>query len=152
MERRTEDELIEHLLANSILDEETGCVLWQGSVAGKGYGVTCWQAKQVYIHRIVYQFMHLNEEMKVIRHSCDTPNCWRIDHLFNGTTQDNVDDKINKKRHVFGSASHNASFRESQIIEIRNSPLNLYQLGEIYKVTPSTIHYIRARKTWKHVE
>lgn len=41
--------------------------------------------------------------------------------------------------------------KEGQITEIRNSNLNLYQLAEKYKVTPSTIHYIRAKKTWKHV-
>lgn len=148
---RTQDQLIDHLLSRSIYDESTGCILWQGSVAGKGYGVTCWQSKQVYIHRIAYQFEYPNEEIEVIRHTCDTPNCWNIEHLRNGSTQDNVDDKVNKRRHIYGSDNYNAKFTEDDIRVIRSSELNLYELAVQYDVSPSNIHYIRSFKTWKHV-
>lgn len=151
MNTRTEDELIDHLLVNSIVDSETGCILWQGCVAGRGYGVTCWQGKQVYVHRIAYQFEYPNEILNVVRHTCDIPNCWKIEHLVNGTTLDNVLDKVAKGRQPRGSLMHNAAFTEEQILEIRSSPLNLYQLADLYSVTPSNIHYIRVRKTWKHV-
>jgi hypothetical protein len=151
MPRRTQDELIDHLLTRSVFDEKTGCLLWQGPIAGKGYGVTCWQGKQVYIHRIAYHFEYPDEAIDVIRHTCDTPNCWRIEHLVNGTTAENRADMLNKRRHAHGSGIANAAFKDSQIIEIRESSMNLYQLAFIHKVTPSTIHYIRTRKTWKHV-
>ena len=149
---RTEEELIEHLLENSIVDEETDCILWQGSVSGQmGYGVTCWEGRQVYIHRWAYQIAHPDEVIEVIRHSCDRPRCWNLDHLLNGTVQDNTNDKIERGRLIRGSKNYNARFTEAQIVEIRNSPLNLYQLAAIYDVSPPTIHYIKARKTWKHV-
>jgi hypothetical protein len=151
MQQRTEEELIDHIFANSFYDEETGCYLWQGCVAGEGYGVTCWESKQVYIHRIIYQFDNPNEIINVIRHTCDTPNCWCPDHLRNGTTQDNVNDKVLKGRHIFGSANYNARFTENDIRIIRGSELNIYQLAKAYDVTPSNIHYIRTYKTWRHV-
>lgn len=143
--------MIEHLFACTEIDHDSGCFLWQGCVAGRGYGVTCWEGKQVYVHRLAYKFEKPDEKLDVIRHTCDTPNCWRVHHLVNGTTQDNVDDKVIKGRHIFGSNNYNARFTENQIVEIRASNLNLYELGDLYNVTPSTIHYIRARKTWKHV-
>lgn len=149
--QRTQDELIEHLLSNSIVNEDTGCILWQGCVAGKGYGVTCWQGKQVYVHRIAFLFEYPNEKIDVIRHTCDTPNCWRIDHLVNGTIQENIDDMVTKNRHMHGSNHYKTRFTDSQILEIRNSALNLYQLAMKYDVTPSNIFYIRKRKTWKHI-
>jgi hypothetical protein len=149
--KRTLEQLIDHLISRSVYDEETGCILWIGPVAGKGYGVTSYQSKQVYIHRIAYQFENPTEKLNVIRHTCDTPNCWNINHLRNGTTQDNVDDKVQKRRHVFGKDNYNTIFTEDDIKEIRSNPLNLYRMAEKYKVTPSTIFYIRKRKTWKHV-
>jgi len=146
---RTQEELIEHLLENSVYDESSGCILWQGCTAGNG--VTCWQGKQVYIHRLAYHFEHPEEKLDVIRHTCDTPNCWNLEHLRNGTTLDNVLDKVIKGRQPRGSAMHNAAFTEDDIVDIRNSPLNLYELGDKYAVNPVTIFYIRKRKTWKHV-
>lgn len=151
MIQRTWQELVDHLMENSIYDEDSGCLLWMGCTAGRGYGVTCWQGKQVYVHRIAYKFEYPDEKIDVIRHTCDTPNCWRIEHLCNGTTLDNISDKINKGRQPIGAQVHNAAFHDDQIREIRASPLNLYELAAVYKVTPSTIHYIRARKTWKHI-
>lgn len=151
MRTRTAEELIDHLLANSIYDEDTGCVLWLGCTAGKGYGVTCFESKQVYIHRFAYWYEHPDEEIDTVRHSCDTPACWRIEHLTNGTRLENVQDMVIKKRHMHGGNNYNTTLDESKIVDIRNSNLNLYELGNLYNVTPSTIHYIKTRKTWKHV-
>ena len=149
--KRTLDELIDHLLDNSIVDEVTGCILWQGCTAGKGYGVIHFEGRQMYIHRLAYSIEYPNEKLDVIRHSCDTPNCWRIEHLFNGSTQDNVDDKVLKKRHIFGKDNYNSHLTEQDIKDIRSSSLNLYRLAEKYNVTASNIYYIRTKKTWRHV-
>lgn len=148
---RTLDELIEHFFEYSMIDYETGCFLWQGARAGRGYGVTSWQSKQVYVHRMAYHFEHPNEVLNVIRHTCDIPNCWRVSHLVNGTTLENIQDKVAKGRQPRGSSMHNARFTEAQILEIRASPLNLYEIAKVYNTNPSTIHYIRVRKTWKHI-
>lgn len=61
--------------------------------AGEGYGVICYQGKQIYIHRLIYEYV-FGELPNIIRHSCDTPNCWNPDHLHDGTHADNVADKV----------------------------------------------------------
>ena len=127
------------------------CILWQGPRAGRGYGVISWQGKQVYIHRLIFQLHNPEAILDVVRHTCDTPNCWDIDHLINGTTADNVDDKVTKLRHVFGSQYNNVKFTEDDIRAIRASDKNIYTLAGEYSVSPSNIHYIRSRKTWKHI-
>lgn len=149
--KRTKEQLIDHLYKMSTFRATTNCLLWNGCKAGRGYGVIGWEGKQAYIHRVVYQLEHPNEVLDVVRHTCDTPNCWNIEHLINGTTAENIADKVSKKRHIYGSEIHNSALTEDDVLKIRSSPLNLYQLANLYKVTPSTIHYVRARKTWKHV-
>lgn len=151
MRTRTAEELMGHILEHSFVDEETGCYVWSGCVAGKGYGVTCFESRQVYVHRFTYQFYNPDEVIDVVRHTCDNPACANIDHLRNGTTQDNVDDKVSKGRHIFGSRNYNAALTEDQIREIRSSDLINARLAEKYNVNTATIHYIRVNKTWRHV-
>lgn len=144
------DDLAHKLWAKS---EEVGeCILWNGGKSGQmGYGVTWFNGKQVYIHRLIYHIHNPDAILDVVRHTCDVPNCWNIDHLINGTTADNVQDKMDKMRHLFGSKCYNAKFTDQDIKDIRASELNLYQLAKQYNVTASNIYYIRVRKTWTHV-
>ena len=132
--------------------EAGACILWYGPRSGQmGYGVISWQAKQVYIHRLIFQLHNPDAILDVVRHTCDTPNCWNIDHLINGTTADITQDKVNKLRHVFGVRNYNAKFTDDDIRAVRASDKTIYQLAHEYNVSPSNIHYIRARKTWKHI-
>jgi len=152
VDARSQEEMVEHLFAHSILDEATGCILWQGCKAGKGYGVTCWQGKQVYVHKLAYKFEYPDEIQNVVRHTCDTSSCWRLDHLINGTTQDNIDDMLTKHRHMHGSNHYNTIFTEEDIKLIRASTLENIEVARIYGVNNATIHYIRKGKTWTHVQ
>src|SRR6267154_5593390 len=111
------DDLAHRLWDKSLQVDD--CILWLGSASGKGYGVISWMGRQAYIHRLIYHFHNPNEILDVIRHTCDTPNCWHIDHLRNGTTADNVADKIAKARHIFGTQSYNSHLTEKDIIAIR---------------------------------
>lgn len=149
----TEEEV--ELLAQRLWDQSQyhgDCILWFGPCAGKGYGVISWQAKQVYIHRLVFQLHNPDAILDVVRHTCDTLNCWNIDHLLNGTTAENVQDKVDKLRHIFGENNYNAKFTNDDIREIRNSNDSGVSLAARFDVTPSTISYIRSGKTWKHVK
>lgn len=151
MKTRSAEEMIDHLIANSIKDEN-GCILWLGCVAGKGYGVVCWQGHQVYIHRLAYQLEHPDETIDVIRHSCDVPNCWNMDHLHNGTTQDNIDDMIAKGRHHHGETTHNSVLTDDLVRYIRASTLTGTRLAIELNIDPATISYARRGKTWTHVQ
>lgn len=72
-------------------------------------------------NRYSYQLAHpeitLDAE-NIICHTCDNPPCVNPDHLFLGTTQDNVTDKINKERHSWGEKHSNCKVSDNSIYEM----------------------------------
>lgn len=121
---------------------ESGCWEWQGSRSKQGYG----QINRIMlskhpttIHRLSWQ-IHYGEipEGMCVLHGCDNPPCWKPEHLFLGTHQDNTDDKIQKGRmrhgHLYGD-NHPA----------RKSPVYLKRGLDHpgHKLTPETVRDIR---------
>lgn len=80
--------------------EVKSCKLWLGAKNRKGYGQKRIDGRLWIVSRLTYTLEHgdIPYGMHVL-HTCDTPACWEITHLFLGTNQDNVDDKMVKKRH-----------------------------------------------------
>ncbi len=78
-----------------------GCWLWQGAVNTTGYGMACWAngEKNIVAHRLVYQMVKgpVPEGIEVC-HTCDVPRCCNPEHLFLGTHQDNMQDRVRKGR------------------------------------------------------
>lgn len=90
------------ILDGSYLDEDTGCFIWAGRVAGTmDYGYMRCDSRDYYIHRLVYERMICPELPEIVRHICDTPRCWNPKHLVGGSQQDNIDDMIAKGRAWF---------------------------------------------------
>jgi hypothetical protein len=84
------------------LDPATGCYLWQGSTDNHGYGqlsVGGRKGRPRKAHRITWELARgpIPAGMNVL-HTCDTPACVRIGHLFLGTQADNVADMDKKGR------------------------------------------------------
>jgi len=147
---RTFNEVLAVILESSYYNPDTGCYLWKGRTAGEGYGVICWQGKQVYIHRLIYTHI-AEEEPRILRHTCDIPNCWNPVHLLNGTHADNIADKVAKRRHYSNNVHCNAKLTVSQVLAIRDSDLSPVKLAVQYGISRSVIHSILKRETWKHV-
>jgi hypothetical protein len=78
---------------------EEGCWLWTAGHDGSGYGSLKISGKQIKAHRISYTLANgaIPDGLWVL-HKCDTPRCVRPDHLFIGTSKDNVQDMIKKRR------------------------------------------------------
>lgn len=76
----------------------TGCWLWAGSWDKHKYGRV---SGTVTAHRFFYAYFNgpITNGLHVL-HKCDTPACVNPDHLFLGTHQDNMADKMKKKRHL----------------------------------------------------
>jgi hypothetical protein len=70
-----------------------GCWEWQGWRDQDGYG----QFDKMRTHRVAWLAVH-QDAPPVVRHTCDNPPCVRPSHLLGGTTQDNVDDKMQRGR------------------------------------------------------
>ena len=61
----------------------------------------------ILMHRLCYEFIHnirLVPE-QIICHTCDTPACINPRHLFLGTHEDNVADKVSKNRQAKGKTN-----------------------------------------------
>ena len=74
------------------------CDLWEGYTNDRGYPQFKIGKRTVYAHRLVWMQDHGHTDL-FICHTCDTPNCIAIDHLFAGTAADNIADMVAKGRH-----------------------------------------------------
>jgi len=81
------------------LEKLDSCWIWKGLFV-KGYGVLFFK-KNIKAHRFSY-LIHKGELMKglLICHTCDNPSCVNPEHLYQGTYQDNMDDKITRNRYI----------------------------------------------------
>lgn len=89
--------------AKWIAEPNTGCFLWTSSLRSSGYGELWVKRGGQAAHRLAYEH-HVGPIPPglCVLHRCDTPACVNPEHLFVGTNQDNVDDKMRKGRHKHG--------------------------------------------------
>lgn len=143
------------------VDKSGNCWEWTAYRDGLGYGFfrmtpaePMWRA-----HRAAWTLVNgpIPEGM-VVCHRCDNPPCVRIDHLFLGTNQDNVDDRVAKGRSSrqvphFGEASPNAKLTAAQVYEIRRryaaGGVGQRELGEKFGISQTHIGRIVRGTRWK---
>jgi hypothetical protein len=151
---------ITHNLIDVIVRQELGACLEKfGSHIGERY--------RVMIGRKQYQVSRLILEAKLKRpltigmlscHSCDNPSCLEPNHLFEGTTSDNMTDKVTKGRCCkemirsrSGSGNSNSKLTVDRVQEIRTSSESYQWLATKFGVNKSCIQKIRNGLTWKHL-
>jgi hypothetical protein len=76
------------------------CILWQGAVNNKGYGLLNVNGRVALVHRIAFKLANPQRRIDrmLILHRCDVRRCINPAHLFAGTPQDNSDDMHRKGR------------------------------------------------------
>ena len=140
-----------------IVDEETGCFNWIAATMIKGYGVININKKTTLAHRFAYEYYVGPINNLHVLHLCDNRKCVNYNHLFLGTNQDNVDDKVNKNRHNYGQKVWNHKLSEDEVIQIKKELQHYYRgqckdLAHFYKVDPRYISAIKCGETWSHVK
>lgn len=103
---------------------ENGC--WECISHAKdkdGYTRVWFDGKNDKLHRVIYKITHgdINSDV-IIRHKCDNPSCFNVEHLEAGTHQDNISDKVNRGRVPKGESHVNFGKKLSQ--ETRNRQSN----------------------------
>lgn len=74
------------------------CWPWRGSKKANGYG-QIWNKKPTYAHRLSWEIHKGPIPYKqYVLHTCDNPECTNPNHLFLGSQDDNMKDKIKKHR------------------------------------------------------
>lgn len=145
----------ERLYARLVIGGPDECWVWAGGTSQKGYGkMRCVPGGNYqYTHRVSWAVHNgpIPDGLHVLHH-CDNPPCCNPNHLFLGTNDDNVADKMSKNRHYAGESSPVAKLSESDVLEIRKiGREQVASVAKRYKVDPSTIYSIINRRTWKHV-
>ena len=76
------------------------CWEWQAAKDNNGYGMFKIQGEYLKASRIAYQIINgeISDKDIHVLHKCDNPTCINPDHLFTGTHQDNMMDKMRKGR------------------------------------------------------
>lgn len=135
------------------------CWLWTGAINQAGYGNFYIKGKYVSAHRARWFLKHRHFSAEQILHKCDTPNCIRISHLFEGTQLDNIRDMDAKGRRMTqsrqGEQHHKAKLTNDDVRRIRRlreQRLPFKQIVAQYPVCLGTIEYIVYGKGWTHID
>ena len=155
-----------------ITDEPDACWEWHGRLDEHGYGLAYPNGKAggaEAAHRMAYRMTKgpIGDSL-LICHTCDNPPCVRPDHLFQGTHNDNAQDRIAKGRSrsgppLCGSSNGRSKLTEAQVVEIRRlhalrrgrsgarGEYTVKQLALRFRVSRQTIVHIVTRRQWRHV-
>lgn len=131
-----------------------GCIVWNGTKAGVGYGVLSINKRNYYVHRLSYRMFkgHIPNNMFVCHH-CDNPSCYNPDHLFLGTPQDNVKDMIAKGRSNFvpkGVFKGKRFYSKDQYLEMRKMKdmgLSNKDIRQTFNISAAQLYRILTNKT-----
>jgi hypothetical protein len=154
---------MEKLLANSILDETTGCRIWQGCIGTKGYGHikradSGRHGKVWRTHRLMWTLVNGDIPTgALLLHSCHNPACINIEHLRLGDNQENMNDMkaAGRQNKCKGSGHGESKLTETiikEIFELYSQGYSLRRLGCRYGVTFGTIWKVLKGRTWVHVD
>ena len=140
----------------SKVNKTDSCWLWTAGTERRGYGHYWLNGKTIKAHRYSYSLTNgpIPSNM-VICHTCDNPSCVNPDHLFLGTTLDNIQDRQSKNRQAKGSKSSKSKLNATQVLEIRNlyatTNTTCKELANKYNVSDNAIRLIIVRRNWKHI-
>lgn len=140
----------------TIINENTGCIEWQGATNNHGYGQIRKNGAIFYVHRVMFENAHGRSIIKDahLMHSCDNPKCCNPAHLSEGSAKDNLNDMQRKGRKVSivqaGANHYRAKLTDEQVHEIRSLQGHVGStiLGRRFGVAPSTINRIWNGQNW----
>lgn len=104
-------EKLKKRFASKCSPSRDGCLIWTGSTDDEGYGKISYKNRNRRASHVAWRIKHgrLPHPDKFMCHNCDNPVCVNVDHLYEGTHQENVDDKMRKGRHRNGARRSEAT-------------------------------------------
>lgn len=144
-------ELIESRVVKSPF---TGCWDWQMAKTIQGYGNLGIMQVNWKAHRASYAIFRgpIPDGLQVL-HTCDNPSCCNPDHLWLGTNDDNVADKVAKGRQHSpkGEANPRAKITEDDVRAIRADSRYQAVIAAEYGISQTGVGRIKNNLTWRHV-
>lgn len=133
------------------------CWEWTGSKQD-GYGRASVRGIGIVLtHRLSFFFENGRWPEPCGLHTCDNPPCVRPSHIYEGTKQDNADDKVkrNRCRNPVGSQVVISKLTENDIPVVRQllaDGLSQDVVAKRFGVSQVAISQIALGKTWRHVQ
>ena len=132
------------------------CWNWLAGTDGR-YGLFRYENKKNKSNRMSWFLTHgVFPELHVL-HKCDNTICCNPNHLFLGTHQENMDDKVRKGRQYrpFGDKNPLVKLNKEKILKIRrmiSEHVKQTEIAKIFNVDAATITDIKNGKTWNWVK
>lgn len=133
------------------------CWAWTGgSSTQMHYGSMSVNGSSEYAHRLSWEIATgFHPGSQCVLHKCDNPKCIRPSHLFLGSRQDNIADKVAKGRQPHGSRVGGAKLSDEIVSRILTAfstkDTGALELSREYGVQESTLRSILRGETWIHV-
>lgn len=134
-----------------------GCWDWKGCIEKNGYArLSCRDIKVRHAHTASY-LIHIGKvpEGFQVNHLCHNRKCSNPLHLYIGTQQDNMRDKILANRQAKGSKNGNSKLTEYDVKKIKQMLKNgekIKNVSDIFNVSTTQIRNINDLSQWKHIE
>lgn len=133
---------------SKITPGENGCILWTGAKRPKGYGLMSVDGKPHNATHVSWRLKHGDWPEQHLLHRCDNPPCINPEHLFEGTNQDNVDDKMAKGRggQLSGFEAPGAKLtglEVSEIVALTETRMGLLRIGDLFGVSAAYVSQLR---------
>src|SRR5262245_34118695 len=129
------------------------CWSWTKFCSQNGYGQLWWEGAPTGAHRVAWilEYGPPPQENPWVLNRCDNPPCVRPDHLFVGSSLDNIRDGNEKGRMAKG-ISAGGRFTEDDVREIRRatSVHSQRKIAAAYGVTQAAIHCIVTRRCYAY--
>lgn len=131
------------------------CVTADKATDKDGYIRCYYKGRNDVMHRAVWDLANgpIPSGM-VVRHKCDNPACFNLNHLELGTNADNANDRKVRNPEswrVKGESNPRARMTEAQVLELRASNEPISALAKRYSIGETTVSDIKAGRTWKHL-
>lgn len=110
------------------------------------------KSKQFNIHRLVASaFIENKSGAELVLHKNDVKSDNRTSNLYYGSHSDNMSDAIKNGIVSCDKRDSRNKLTEEDVIRIRRSDKNGYQLSKQYGVSPNTIYDVLKENSWTHV-
>jgi len=88
--------IVARIMARAI-EDPNGCLVWQGAKT-QGYGAIGFSGKTFRVHRVLWILKRGLPRKPYLLHRCDNPSCISLEHIFEGTHEENMADMMAKGR------------------------------------------------------